>query len=141
MPKPRGTVFYRGSLRSPKPDTLTPLNNAFPMISFETPSWADELDCAVTLCDTQGIVRYQNDRSVAVNGDARGQSLFPCHNERSRAIIRRLLDEGGRNVYTIEKRGIRKLIYQTVWREAGEVCGLAEFSMEIPGEMPHYIRN
>ena len=111
------------------------------MISFEKPSWADELDCAVTLCDTQGIVRYQNDRSVVVNGDVRGQSLFPCHNERSRGIIRRLLETGGRNVYTIEKRGVRKLIYQTVWREAGEVRGLVEFSMEIPGEMPHYIRN
>ena len=110
------------------------------MISFEKPSWADELDCAVTLCDTQGIVRYQNDRSVAVNGDVRGQSLFPCHNERSRAIIRRLLDEGGRNVYTIEKRGVRKLIYQTVWREKGEVRGLVELSLEIPETMPHYIR-
>ena len=70
----------------------------------------------------------------------RGRSLLPCHNERSRAIIRRLLDEGGRNVYTIEKRGVRKLIYQTVWREKGEVRGLVELSLEIPETMPHYIR-
>lgn len=111
------------------------------MISFEKPSWADELDCAVTLCDTEGIVCYQNERSRAVNGDVRGQSLLPCHNDRSREIIRHLLETGSRNVYTIEKHGIRKLIYQTVWREAGEVRGLVEFSMEIPGEKPHYIRN
>lgn len=103
--------------------------------------WPDELDCAVTLCDTEGTVIYQNDRSAAVNGDVRGRSLLPCHNDRSRAIIRRLLEEGGRNVYTIEKRGVKKLIYQTVWREAGEVRGLAEFSMELPEEMPHYVRD
>ncbi len=102
--------------------------------------WSDELDCAVTVCDTDGVVIYQNGRSREVNGEMLGKSLIPCHNERSRAIIRRLLDEGGRNVYTIEKKGVRKLIYQTVWRREGRVCGLVEYSMEIPSEMPHYVR-
>lgn len=107
-------------------------DNSFP--------WADELDCAVTVCDAEGTVIYQNARSREVNGDVRGRSLMPCHNDRSRAIIRRLLAEGGRNVYTIEKRGLRKLIYQTVWRSGGEIRGLVEFSMELPDTMPHYIR-
>lgn len=108
-------------------------------MDFKSP-WAEELDCAITVCDTECIVTYQNAHSVAVNGDVRGQSLIPCHNDRSREIIRRLLAEGGRNVYTIEKRGVRKLIYQTVWREAGVIRGLVEFSMEIPAEMPHFDR-
>ena len=56
-------------------------------------------------------------------------------------IIRRLLADGGTNVYTIEKNGVRKMIYQTAWRVDGVVGGLAEISMEIPAEMPHYIRN
>ena len=50
-------------------------------------------------------------------------------------------DTGGTNVYTIEKNGVRKMIYQTAWRVDGVVGGLAEISMEIPAEMPHYIRN
>lgn len=104
------------------------------------PPWADELNCAVTVCDTEGIVFYQNQHSISVNGDVRGRSLIPCHNERSREIIAELLRSGGKNVYTIEKRGIRKLIYQTVWREGGQVRGLVEFSMEIPAEMPHFNR-
>lgn len=104
------------------------------------PDFFNELDCAVTVCDTEGIVLYQNLRSVEVNGDVRGRSLIPCHNERSRAIIRRLTDEGGRNLYTIEKRGVRKLIYQTAWREAGRVRGLVEYSIELPDELPHYVR-
>lgn len=102
--------------------------------------WPDEIGCAVTVCDTEGLVIYQNERSRAVNGDVCGRSLIPCHNERSRAIIRRLLCDEGTNTYTIEKDGIRKLIYQTVWKADGQVRGLVEISMEIPAEMPHYIR-
>ena len=57
-----------------------------------------------------------------------------------RQIINRLITEGANNAYTIEKRGLRKLIYQTPWYESGEVAGLVEFSLEIPQEMPHYVR-
>lgn len=108
-------------------------------MEFNTP-WANELDCAITVCDTAGIVVYQNDHSCKVNGDVRGKSLIPCHNERSRAIIDRLLSEGGSNSYTIEKKGVRKLIHQTPWRVDGKVCGLVEFSIALPAEMPHYVR-
>lgn len=110
-------------------------------MNTETFPWADELDCAATVCDREGIVLYQNRRSIEVNGDVRARSLIPCHNERSRGIIARLLAEGGRNVYTIQKRGVHKLIYQTVWRREGTIAGLVEFSMEIPEEMPHFIRS
>lgn len=99
------------------------------------------MDCAVTVCDTEGTVIYQNERSRGVNGDVRGRSLIPCHNERSREIIRRLLTDRDTNAYTIEKNGVRKMIYQTAWRVDGVVGGLAEISMEIPAEMPHYIRD
>ena len=79
--------------------------------------------------------------TFAQHGDLIGRNLFDCHGERSREIIRRLLADGGTNVYTIEKNGVRKMIYQTAWRVDGVVGGLAEISMEIPAEMPHYIRN
>lgn len=102
--------------------------------------WPDELTCALTVCDTEGVILYQNRRSVEVNGDVHGRSMLPCHNERSRGIITRLLAEGGVNAYTIEKRGIRKLIYQLPWRVEGEIRGLVEFSLELPDELPHYVR-
>lgn len=106
--------------------------------------WADGMDCAVTVCDTGGTLLYMNDKArttFARHGDMVGKNLFDCHGERSREIIRRLLADGGTNVYTIEKNGVRKMIYQTAWRVDGVVGGLAEISMEIPAEMPHYIRN
>ena len=56
-------------------------------------------------------------------------------------IIARILEKGDTNAYTIEKKGIRKMIYQTAWRrEDGTVGGIIELSMPIPAEMPHYVR-
>ena len=107
------------------------------------PDWAKEMNCAVTVCDNDGIILYMNDKAketFARHGDLIGKSLIPCHNERSRAIIADLLASGGSNSYTIEKNGVRKMIYQTAWREDGEVAGLVEISMVIPGDMPHYVR-
>ncbi|MBR5611017.1 MAG: hypothetical protein IKW65_05805 [Bacteroidales bacterium] len=42
---------------------------------------------------------------------------------------------------TISKKGLRKMIYQTVWRQDGKVAGLVEFSIVLPEEMPHYDRD
>ena len=103
--------------------------------------WGDTLKtCAITVCDLDGVVTYQNSRSREVNGDMRGRSMMPCHSARSREIINRLIANGENNSYTIQKGTLRKLIYQTPWYESGEVAGLVEFSLEIPDEMPHYIR-
>ena len=108
-----------------------------------TPDWAKEMNCAVTVCDKDGVILYMNDKAketFSKHGDLIGKSLIPCHNENSRAIIAKLLETGGTNAYTIEKNGLKKMIYQTAWKENGEVAGLVERSMVIPEEMPHYIR-
>lgn len=102
--------------------------------------WAKELNCAITVCDKEGIVLYMNEKSIITNGDVLGQNLFGCHNPRSQEIIRRLLEKGETNSYTISKKGEKKLIYQTPWYQQGEIAGLVEFSIVIPEEMPHYIR-
>ncbi len=46
-----------------------------------------------------------------------------------------------KNVYTIEKKGKKKLIYQAPWFLDGAFGGLVELSLEIPFEMPHFIRD
>lgn len=107
------------------------------------PEWSKEMNCSVTVCDTEGIILYMNDKAkagYAKHGNLIGQNLMNCHNERSKEIIRELLATGGKNVYTIEKSGVKKMIYQTAWFEEGKVAGLVEISMEIPDELPHYIR-
>jgi hypothetical protein len=54
--------------------------------------------------------------------------------------LKDLLDNEKLNAYTIEKNGIKKLIYQVPWYENGEFGGLIELSMPIPFEMPHFVR-
>ncbi|HIZ86151.1 MAG TPA: PAS sensor protein [Candidatus Coprenecus stercoravium] len=100
-----------------------------------------ETGCAVTVCDTDCNIVYQNDMSVAVNGDMRGKCMLPCHNDRSRGIIGRILSEGITNSYTISKKGQRKLIHQTPWYRDGRIAGIIELSIVIPDQMPHYDRS
>lgn len=107
------------------------------------PDWAKEMNCAVTVCDTEGVILYMNDKAKATfakHGDLIGKNLMGCHSDRSKEIIRHLFETGGSNAYTIEKEGLRKMIYQTAWRIDGTVAGLVEISMVIPSDMPHYIR-
>ena len=106
--------------------------------------WAEDMACAVTAADKDGVIRYMNRRARETyrkHGNLIGKSLYDCHGERAAGIIRRLLTEGGTNAYTIEKEGVRKMIYQTAYTgEDGSVAGLVEISMVIPEDMPHYVR-
>ena len=106
--------------------------------------WAEGMACAVTAADAEGVIRYMNRRARETyrkHGDLIGRSLFDCHGERAAGIIRRLLAEGGTNAYTIEKEGVRKMIYQTAVTGAdGRVTGIVEVSIVIPEELPHYVR-
>ena len=106
--------------------------------------WAEGLHCAVTVCDTEGVVIYMNERSrETFNRDGKsmvGQNLFPCHKERSQQMIRKMMETDTTNAYTISKNGQRKMIYQSPWKKDGKVAGMVEISMVIPEEMPHYQR-
>ncbi|MDR0864085.1 MAG: PAS domain-containing protein [Candidatus Symbiothrix sp.] len=106
-------------------------------------SYFNELDCAITVCDTQGTVIYCNEKSqqtFAKYGDLTGKNLQDCHPPKAWEKIQQLLQTGESNVYSIEKNGQKKIIYQTPWRENGELKGLIEFSFVVPFEMPHFVR-
>ena len=107
-------------------------------------TYFDELDCAVTVCDTTGVVIYCNKKAsqtFAKYGEIMGENLKNCHSPSSWEKICRLLQTGESNSYTIEKNGQKKIIHQTPWRENGEVRGLVEISIVLPFEMPHHVRD
>ena len=107
------------------------------------PNWAEQTNCAITVCDKEGVIIYMNEKSretFAKHGDLIGKNLFDCHSPSSVAKIRHMLASGESNSYTISKAGQRMMIYQTPWRKDGEIAGMVEISMVIPEEMPHYIR-
>lgn len=107
--------------------------------------WAAELPVAITVSGADEKILYMNAKSAATfasDGGASlvGKDLMACHSERSKPIIRRILETRTPNVYTIEKKGVRKLIYQAPWYRDGEAAGLVELSIEIPWDMPHFKR-
>jgi len=100
-----------------------------------------ELNVAITVCDKEGKILQMNDKSQMTNhGDLVGQNVLDCHPEPARTKLVQWMEEHATNAYTIEKNGVRKMICQTAWRVDGVVGGLVEISMEIPADMPHYIR-
>jgi hypothetical protein len=108
--------------------------------------WALEFPGAVTVSDKDYTILYMNDKAAKTfekdgGRNLLGQSLLGCHNEKSKAIMQRILETGVPNAYTIEKKGVKKFIYQAAWRKNGKIAGLVELSMEIPFELPHFVRS
>jgi len=105
----------------------------------------DGVNVAITVCDREGRVVEMNEKSKATfakygGGDLVGHSLLDCHPEPSRTKLVGMLEQPRTNAYTIEKNGVKKLIYQTPWYRDGEFAGLVEMSLEIPADMPHFVR-
>lgn len=120
------------------------MNHPTPEIMI--PDWAKELPASITVTDKEANILFMNDKALSTfakygGTSLIGQSLFNCHAESSAAKIRSLLETGGTNVYTIEKQGQKKLIWQSAWFQNGAVSGLVEISLILPAEMPHFIRS
>ena len=94
----------------------------------EALAWAEGTHCAITVSDLEGKVIFMN--------------MMPCHSPKSQEKIRHMIATDTVNCYTIDKQGVKKMIYQTPWRDRdGNVRGMVEISMVIPFEMPHYVRD
>lgn len=107
--------------------------------------WVRSFPGAVTVCDRDGIILEMNEKSLEVFADDGGvkligTNLMDCHPESARRKLQEMMANRQLNVYTIEKRGVKKLIYQTPWYSDGEYAGFVELSLEIPFEMPHFVR-
>jgi hypothetical protein len=108
--------------------------------------WIKEFPAAVTVCDTAGIILDMNDWAAAgfqADGGRQliGKSMLDCHPEAARTKTLALLTTRSTNTYTIEKNGKKKLIYQSPWYRDGEYAGFVELSIEIPFDLPHFVRS
>ncbi len=107
--------------------------------------WLEALPCSVTVCDRDYTVLYLNDRSATVNakdgGKAlRGRNLRECHPPLAFDKLEQVMASEGPNVYTIEKNGVRKIVFQAHWKREGRDAGLVEITFEIPPNTPHFVR-
>ena len=109
--------------------------------------WIKEFPAAVTVCDENGIILDMNDKAAQGYEKDGGRALIGTQHASTAtrslpaARPKRCWPGGEKNVYTIEKNGVRKLIYQSPWYHRGQYAGFVELSLEIPWEMPHFIRS
>jgi transcriptional regulator with PAS, ATPase and Fis domain len=108
-------------------------------------AWVKEFPGSVIVSDADGIILEINDKAEKIleedgGRDLIGKNMLDCHPEPARSELVGLMKAHQSNVYTIEKKGVKKLIYQTPWYREGEFAGFVELALEIPFDMPHFVR-
>ncbi len=108
--------------------------------------WVKEFPGAVTVCDRHGVILEMNEKAAEVfaadGGRALvGRNVLDCHPGPARTQLEKMLAAGAANVYTMEKAGVKKLIYQAPWFRDGTYAGFVELSLVVPTELPHFVRD
>lgn len=102
-------------------------------------------DFAVTVCDKLGAIIYMNEKAKKTfeeyGSDMIGKNILDCHPEPAKSKLADMLVKQKKNVYTIEKSGKKKLIYQSPFYKNGDYEGFYELSLEIPFEMKNFRRD
>lgn len=99
----------------------------------------------ITVTDQSGKIIEMNDQAIklfAKDGGKEliGKDVFECHPEPARKKLAEMIAGETINCYTIEKNGIKKMIYQAPWYQDQEFKGFVELSFEIPFNLPHFLR-
>ena len=107
--------------------------------------WITDFTGSIVVCDLSGIVLEMNEKAGEIyqkygGMELVGKSLIDCHPEPARSKLLRLLETDERNIYTIEKNGTRKFIYQAPWYQNGSRRGMIELALEIPFDVPNFVR-
>jgi transcriptional regulator with PAS, ATPase and Fis domain len=108
-------------------------------------AWIEGFPGSITVCDREGIILEMNAKSAETfkkegGKDLIGSNLLDCHPEAARAKLEKMMETRQPNVYSIEKKGVKKLVYQTPWYQDGQYMGFVELIVEIPFQMPHFVR-
>jgi transcriptional regulator with PAS, ATPase and Fis domain len=107
--------------------------------------WFERLPCSVTVCDQDYRILYMNEKAAEATADEGGRalvgkSLMDCHPPEAQEKLRKVMGSKRPNVYTTEKNGKKKLVYQCQWSRGTAVGGLVEFWFELPKRVPNHVR-
>ena len=108
--------------------------------------WIKEFPASATVCDADGVILAMNDKAAEGYAEDGGYSLIgvnmlACHPEPARSKTAKMLGLQEKNIYTIEKNGVKKMVFQSPWYKDGQYAGFVELVFEIPWEMPHFVRS
>jgi ribosomal protein S18 acetylase RimI-like enzyme len=104
-----------------------------------------EINAAITVCDKKGIILYMNEKASDTYKNSGGKALigtnlYDCHPADAKIKLADLMGNEKTNIYSIEKDGKRKLIYQTPWYKNKKFQGIIEMAFELPSEIPGFVR-
>lgn len=107
--------------------------------------WENQFNGSVIVCDKELNIIFLNDKAKMLfdeneRNNAVRRNLLDCHNEESKKKILEIKATLKPNIYTIEKAGIKKLIYQSPLIKYNKFDGIIELSLEIPNAIPHFKR-
>jgi sensor histidine kinase regulating citrate/malate metabolism len=107
--------------------------------------WVQEFPGAITVCDSAGTILELNSSAVAVfrtQGGKKliGTNLADCHPAPALRKLKRVMNHRQTNVYTVLKKGAKKIILQVPWYEEKKYRGFVEISLPIKGKIPNITR-
>ena len=102
-------------------------------------------DIAVTICAKDGTILDMNEMSRKTflkpgREELIGANVLDCHPEPARSLLNDMLQHPRSNIYTVEKEGLKKLIFQTPWYDGGAYAGFMELSIVLPADIPNRVR-
>ncbi len=108
-------------------------------------AWIRDFYAAITVCDREGRILEMNNKACQVfakDGGSKliGTNVLDCHPEPARLKLKHMLESRVEKCYTTEKKGVKKLVYQTPWFASEEYMGFIEMQIELPLKMPHFQR-
>lgn len=112
---------------------------------MEQETWTKNIPIAITVADRDGKICFMNDKSISTFNNSGGDKLIgsdlsDCHSDSSNIKIQNIIDSNTPNCYTIDKNGKKKLIYQAPIFDNNIYAGIVEISIELPENMPHFVR-
>ena len=102
-------------------------------------------DIAVTIRAKDGTILDMNEKSKKTflkpgREKLIGENVLDCHPEPARSLLDDMLHHPRTNIYTVEKEGLKKLIFQTPWYDGKEYAGFMELSIVLPVDIPNRVR-
>jgi hypothetical protein len=72
------------------------------------------------------MILYMNDKAADVNKEEGGKALIgknlmDCHPPEAQKKLKEVMVSGRPYAFTVEKKGVRKLVYQGQWKRNGKV--------------------
>ena len=114
-------------------------------MNYEPASWVKDFPAEITVCDRTGFILELNSAAEDIfkddgGRDLLGSNMLECHPEPSHTKLAGMLETQKTNVYFNTEKSNQRFFFQSPWYKDNQFAGFVEISFEVPGEIPHFIK-